>query len=307
MFALSQQHLRRLCQINSFAVPDGDGLIFFGLRGLLPVNENDHEFRLLHQVQAAAVDHLHPRCLIGQWNTAKGTLAVFPASTTPCLKYLKTAKQKNGAGANELMTGFYKDYRKGIHKPGAMTGHEAFRQTSGRPIRRTADDFDFDTQDRVEFSNPYDNLHASWSMGLSHDGFASAGCQVIVGYPKCERRGKLSDAGPWKTFKENAYRVPQHSFPYVLLTGREAEQVAILGDQPLTSKLRFGSSGESVRKLQSLLKRAGFYEGQSDGDFGERTLRAVLAYQISTFGDDADDGIVGPMTAGALGLKLSKV
>ena len=37
-----------------------------------------------------------------------------------------------------------------------------------------------------------------------------------------------------------------------------------------------------------------------DGDFGRRTLRAVLAFQTNVFGANADDGIVGPMTASAL-------
>lgn len=33
-------------------------------------------------------------------------------------------------GTNMLLTGFYKDYRKGWHKAGSDTGHEAFRQNS---------------------------------------------------------------------------------------------------------------------------------------------------------------------------------
>jgi hypothetical protein len=63
------------------------------------------------------------------------------------------------------MTGYYSDYRRGKHKAGSETGHDAFRQVEGRPIRRTADDFDYDNDDRVEFSNPFDNLHAAWAWG----------------------------------------------------------------------------------------------------------------------------------------------
>jgi N-acetylmuramoyl-L-alanine amidase len=66
--------------------------------------------------------------------------------------------------------------------------------------------------------------------------------------------------------------------------------------------LRFGSQGELVKKLQKALQSKSFYEGEIDGDFGERTLRAVLKFQTSSFGPNADDGIVGPQTASVLKL-----
>jgi hypothetical protein len=36
-------------------------------------------------------------------------------------------------------------------------------------------------------------------------------------------------------------------------------------------------------------------------------MRAVLAFQIAMFGPEADDGIVGPVTATALGMDWPKV
>lgn len=63
-----------------------------------------------------------------------------------------------------------------------------------------------------------------------------------------------------------------------------------------------GSSGALVTELQKALKSKGFYEGEVDLDFGNRTLRAVLAFQESAFGENQDNGIVGPVTAEALGL-----
>jgi hypothetical protein len=63
-------------------------------------------------------------------------------------------------------------------------------------------------------------------MGVNHDEYASAACQVIVGYPKCARREDKPDVGPWKIFKENAYGLSQESFPYVLLDGLDAQAVA---------------------------------------------------------------------------------
>lgn len=308
MFALTDAHLRRLCALNGFEFPKSE-MIFFGLRGCLPVNEEENGFAVSHGLKTIDVDHEHLRCTMGQWLPKEKTLAVFAASTTPHKQYLKTAMKKSGAGANELMTGFYLDYRKGVHKPASRTAHEAFRQLSFRPIRRTADDFDFDNDDRVEFKNPNDNLHAAWSRGTSHAYYASAGCQVIAGYPKCKKRGTQPATGAWKVFQESAYGLEQNQFCYLLLNGAEAERVAASQQpdgkySPASVWLRFGSSGKAVEELQAALKKKGFYEGKKDGDFGGRTLRAVMDFQTATLGKTADDGIVGAKTAGKLNLKL---
>jgi hypothetical protein len=302
MFTLTATHLRRLLELNSFPEPaDEHELVFFGLRACIPLDADDQRFAEALDLELADVNYLKPRCTLVQWRPADDRIAAFPGSTVPHIRYVKMSKERNGQGANQLMTGYYKDYRKGIHQPSSPTGHEAFRQTEGRPIRRTADDFDFDNDDRTEFETPYDNLHAAWCMGVNHDSYASAGCQVIVGYPKCVKRGKEADAGPWKTFKENAYDVGQKSFPDGLLDGRTAQGVAMAPpDKAAPPRLRFGSQGPLVEKLQRALQKEGFYEGKIDGDFGERTIRAVLKYQTTTFGPDADDGVVGPLTASTL-------
>lgn len=256
-------------------------------------------------MEVAEPDGTFPRCTLGQWY--QGRIALFPGSTVPHRKYIERALAKHGAGANQMMTGLYMDYRKGRHRAGTPYGHDAFVQTEGRPVRRTSDDFDFEEDDRVEFSNPYDNLHAAWSMGVNDNDFGSAGCQVVCGYPLCEARGQKGEAGPWKVFRQNAYRLAQDSFPYVLLTGRDAQRIVQAAPGSQAVRLRYGSKGPVVTQGQQALKEAGFYEGQLDGDFGKRTEVAVLNYQTATFGPRSDDGIVGPITAEALGLNLPKV
>lgn len=64
--------------------------------------------------------------------------------------------------------------------------------------------------------------------------------------------------------------------------------------------LRLGSKGEAVRNLQNLLISKGYSCGASgaDGDFGQGTYNAVVAFQKAN-GLDAD-GIVGPATWAAL-------
>jgi len=299
MFILKEEDLMRLWQINQFDIPK-DQWIFFGLRGCLPVDDQDHSFSREHQLEVVSPDYVHPRCTIGQWVPGKG-FAVFPGSTVPHRKHVESSIRRNGQGTNQLLTGCYKDYRKGVHKAGQSTGHQAFRQDHKLPVRRTADDVDYDADDRVEFGQPFDNLHAGWCMSVESDLYASAGCQVLVGFPQCGKRGNNPDTGPWKAFKENAYAIDQRSFHYVLLTGWEAQRVAT-SQREMSPRLRFGSQGELVHVIQQKLSARGFYEGKIDSDFGLRTLQALLDFQTAEFGPSEDDGIVGPQTASALAI-----
>jgi hypothetical protein len=298
-FTLTDTVLRRMCEINSFPIP-ADGMIFVGLRGCLPTNPDDQEFRTEHAIEVMSYDHTHPRCTICQWRRTTFDIALFPGSTVPHQKFVKLSLEKGGKGTNQMMTGYYDDYRKGIHKPGFPKGHAAFRQTEGHPIRRTADDFDYDNDDAVEFTNPYDNIHAGWTMGVDLNYFSSAGCQVVLGYPQCDYRGDKPDSGAWKVFKESAYAAPQQGFPYVLLSGVDAQKIALAGSQKMLPRLRYGSQAPLVSQVQTALKAFGYYEGEIDIDYGRRTTRAVLEFQTATFGSGSDDGIVGPVTAEAL-------
>ena len=65
-----------------------------------------------------------------------------------------------------------------------------------------------------------------------------------------------------------------------------------------TRTLRRGVSGEDVRRLQELLRAAGYDPGTVDGNFGARTHAAVVAFQRAQGLDP--DGAVGPKTVEAL-------
>lgn len=71
----------------------------------------------------------------------------------------------------------------------------------------------------------------------------------------------------------------------------------------LAENLRYGSRGEKVKELQQKLKRWGYYTGSIDGIFGSGTQAAVKKFQKKN-GLTAD-GIVGPQTAAALGMRLA--
>lgn len=303
MPTLSINHdlLAKLSRINQFALKDVQ-MIFVGIRGAVVHDPNDQRFKPEQLLSLADVNYITPRCTILQWRVDQKQLAAFPSSTVPNQVYVK--KSLTGSeNANCLLTGYYTDYRKGIHKAGTQTAHEAFKQNAVHPFRRTSDDLDFEKDDRIEYNNPHDNIHCGWFGSLTSSNFASAGCQVIMGYPSCPQPGRDKNTGPWKFFHDNAYALPQDSFPYMLLTGFEVLAAAV--DKASASvKLRYGSSGSLVSSVQKALQDQHYYEGKIDGDFGERTMKAVVSFQQQKFGNHGADGIVGPITAEELNVEL---
>ncbi len=68
----------------------------------------------------------------------------------------------------------------------------------------------------------------------------------------------------------------------------------------IAASLRIGARGDAVRCLQSALAAAGHSPGPIDGIFGSMTHGAVVRYQRAR--RLIVDGVVGPQTAGALGI-----
>jgi hypothetical protein len=190
-FEISDALLRRLVQINAFPIPEDDTMIFFGLRGCVPLQPLEHQFVRSAPLKVSP-NYQNPRCAIGQWRLKEGTIAVFPGSTVPTLRYVeRSARSNQGNGTNLLLTG-YCEFEKGVHHAGKPNGHPAFRQKGRRIYRRTADDAIYEPSDAVEIGEPWDNLHAAFGAGLEGT-YSSAGCQVVLGYPERE---------PWPTFRD---------------------------------------------------------------------------------------------------------
>jgi len=66
---------------------------------------------------------------------------------------------------------------------------------------------------------------------------------------------------------------------------------------------RQGSTGETVRKIQTKLKNWGYYDGAVDGVYGPETASAVRYFQQKN--GLAVDGVVGAETLAALGISGS--
>lgn len=67
--------------------------------------------------------------------------------------------------------------------------------------------------------------------------------------------------------------------------------------------VKYGSSGSTVRTIQTKLKRWGYYTGAVDGIFGSNTRKAVRLFQSRN--GLVVDGIVGTKTANAMGVTLT--
>ena len=74
------------------------------------------------------------------------------------------------------------------------------------------------------------------------------------------------------------------------------------GTAAAAATLRYGSQGDTVRRIQTRLKNWGYYSGAVDGIYGTKTVEAVKYFQRRN--GLTVDGIVGPGTAKALGVSL---
>lgn len=300
-FLLTHRTLERLCRQNSFALPQ-DKMTFFGLRGATPINPDDNAWRPEHQLQLGEVDYLRPRCTLGQWLPDQGKLVVFLGSTVPALAFVQKAMKKGGQGANQMIPGLYLDYAKGRHYLGTPRAYEAFRQNQPHPVVRTSDDLKFANVDKVTFEIQHDNIHAATSYNVLQGMlYSSAGCQVVAGFPKVLAKAESRQTGPWAVFRDNAYRLDQAEFPYFLLTGSDAERAGLAEPESLHPRLRFGSTGLLVKQVQEILRGKKYLKPKATEVYDYPTFEAVRKFQEKSMGKGEADGVVGRLTAQALG------
>ncbi|MBR1868199.1 MAG: spore cortex-lytic enzyme [Clostridia bacterium] len=77
---------------------------------------------------------------------------------------------------------------------------------------------------------------------------------------------------------------------------------AVFGENSVveTLTLKQGSSGQTVKTLQTKLKKWGYYTGSIDGIYGKNTKNAVIYFQRKN--GLVADGIAGPKTLAAMGI-----
>ncbi len=247
-------------------------LMLFAIRGALPtfaIGKWSSRIR----INGAKPDYKHFRCSIGIWDPVQKKVLLVPGSTVPHISQVKLAAKKNGKGANQMEWGLYDDFTKGEHLQGKPKGHLALRQTSNRFIRRTTKGAPYNIKDKLYFSNPYDNLHCGWNKDWQQEGYSSAGCIVVAGWPFCPRSPEMGEMeGPWKTFQAALYASPQKKFSLLLIEFQKLEK--ILNPTYKGGLLCFGSRGEKVKLLQKKLKDNKLYTGTLHGQLDSRTYKA---------------------------------
>ena len=100
--------LDKLFQLNSFEIPSGVEMVLVGIRGAMPAEINDHDFKTSHSLVLRDVDHKNLRCSFVQWHPGRRLLAVFPGSTVPSIKNILGYQARPRRNSNCLTPGFYK-------------------------------------------------------------------------------------------------------------------------------------------------------------------------------------------------------
>jgi hypothetical protein len=301
-FAFTGEDLRLLCAANAFQ-PEGHGdRIAFALRGAtLAKGEALVGVDSLALLEARP-DHRDFRCVIGIFDLRSGKISAFKASTVPNTAYMTNYYKKvhgirphTQTGANLLPTGCYvfrvSAHRDSIYPALRLTDPEKLGEDGMAVVLRTRDDLSYRLDGVWDACVPYDHVHCAYS----HESFSSAGCLTVCG---------PNHSGPWGQFQDLLKGVPRDGrLDLVLLTGREACLAARLrgehrelGDQTARRallRLRPGSQGDAVRRLQTLLGQ------QPSGYFGWRTKQALVEHQRRS--GLACDGIYAPALDQRLG------
>lgn len=99
----------------------------------------------------------------------------------------------------------------------------------------------------------------------------------------------------WGSTNNSATTPPSSNATVVVITSAPTNTPKPAATPTSTSSsLRNGSTGTAVRTLQQRLKELGYYSGSVDGDFGDGTEQAVIAFQKAN-GLNAD-GVAGTQT-----------
>jgi hypothetical protein len=321
-FTFNSDRLRRLAELNAFALPQQlparGPAILFGLRGC-ELQSPPGTFAAALRLREALPNHVLRRCIIGIWRPGDNRLAAFPASTVPNAAYMWAQVKLTAVGLNVcnlLPTGLHR-YRVGLHNSKSKSAvPAAMVQAAPAAIVRSYDDMRFTDADPV--SEPQvvgDNVHPAFYEGRRDPPFfSSAGCQVISGsyadghatgmwLKFSQMLGLVDDDGkPFFTAGMKTAR-DDDEYVYMLLTGREARLVAASSDQNL-KRLRFGSSGPAAVAIRRRLAAIN----------GEPTLQqgAVLDGKAMYAFADWHEGkwpgrrsnVIAPQMAAALGITL---
>ena len=278
-FLFGPNDLELLIACNSFAPTRESGRIIFALRGAQLVTALDDQNTMERQENREALtlrevrpNHRELRCVIGVYDTGRGRMSGYTASTIPNPKAI-ASYVGGGTPSNMMLTGCY-TFEVGWHqptKPDKKIPGCLIENARQKAVLRTRQDHTFDIGDAIDDASPCgDNLHPAKGEGPFP--FSSWGCLVVKGSVdplKEGDRASVSHTGEWARFRralglaETGTADHGRTFDVVLLTGLEAAIARDVGERRLDPagdivsrqlyRLRQGSTGPRAQQLRHAL------------------------------------------------------
>jgi len=307
-FDFTPDDIELLVDLNHFELTGDNGKIVFGLRGATLKHGHQVEEVDTLELRDVRPDHIHLRCVMGFYDFNEKQFSAYTASTVPNAvnmhAYYRKVKNLPGSKrfANMLPSGAYafraaphgyNKRRKKWKVPRAlrMTNPET-GQDAETVVLRSRNDLIYGTADYWDKSTPYDNIHPAFSK----TSFSSAGCLTIRG-----SNDRYTNRGydQWKKFLAHLLQMDANShIDLMLLTGADAAIAAKIraegniGNPDLVSneleRLRIGSTGDAVKKLQE------FLQIESTRKFDPDTKIALIEMQKTVVPLNKADGIYSP-------------
>ena len=257
---ITPEDIETLIAANAFVpVP---GHIILALRGARLVGGDRREDVPSLTITDQRPDHRDFRCVIGTYDPARRRFSAYQASTVPNARYVEKCYRAFKAGVpidelegNILPTGCY-TMTVGTHRAGKSGEIPAVLRLSTTAsgasrvvVLRSLEDACYDHRDRFVAATPGDNIHPA----QRNSGFSSAGCLTLPG-----RYVDGRHSGTWQAFRVAAgfdETTVGKQCSLLLLTGLDAVMAAALrgGDPAPLRRLRYGSQGAAVARLQAAL------------------------------------------------------
>lgn len=299
---LSGTSIRKAFGRFQFAL-DNQEYCLFGIRGALPAcvlqnkTEKGYSFSAFHKLRPTEINYIFPSCTIGILNIQSDELAVFPGSTLPSTEYLTRMPQKR-AYFNILCPGKYV-FSKGLHPRTSkirqypallMNGHALIYKP--HLVRVPAGlGFNFENA-KHEVILAGDNLHATeyepgiWNhkTSLTNMPVDSSGCITVCGCPKMYQQYEYSSIlwNSWQVFYSILDNDRSRDYSFMLLNFKDLKPSQQSKNE---MEMRYGSEGEAVFELQSILSqswnaRSGkpYYDSEIDGRLINHTASSAFEF-----------------------------
>lgn len=269
---LNDESIQDVCNRFQFVLNKQEYCLL-GIRGALPVAalngrpERGYSFSYSHQISVIEPNYNFPCCTIAIWNTQTNKIAVYPGSTVPSKDFLMRMPQKRGEfnilcpGNYRLSKGLHPRNSKYIQYPALLMNGKALVYKPELVRVPSGLDFSFENV-KPEVILAGDNLHATgYEPGIGENAMSllnlpvdSSGCITVCGCPQLYQRNHYSSShwNSWQVFYEFLDKQEKCDYSLMLFDFKDFDHSK---QSKNTIELRYGSEGENVYELQSILSQ----------------------------------------------------